>query len=285
LIASVFLVFGQSAKAQVSVTGDTCFTTIVDTLHYYFNKYYFKTGITTYSDYPYYKSAAATVTGVTHVGSMFENADNTLTITGVEGYAAMPEVYAHPKIPIRMYLCNIGSNGLPILPAIDSITTEVNSTYRRNPKIIGGNFTTPHVVSGNYAVLFRNLSTLSGDTALLLRTKSFTHTYVATPLGWTDQYKYSDDNHAFIRFLGNFNFTKNFSLDGSPGHPSEFGYGTEYEFLVAPRVTYTVQASHQMSQNLLDWKNGDHTDTICARTAVFTFTNTSSYHYTNRFFN
>jgi hypothetical protein len=103
---------------------------------------------------------------------------------------------------------------------------------------------------------------------------------VAGPAGWTSAQKYSDSSHAFIRYLGNFYTTRDFTI--APG----FGTGTEYEFLVAPRVTYTVQASQKMSQNLLDWKMDTlHLDTACARSSVFSFTNTSSYQFTNRYFN
>jgi hypothetical protein len=275
LIGTMFLLMGQAAKAQ-----DTCARTlIIDTLHYYFNKYYFKTGQTTYSNFPFYKSACSTVTNVTHVGSKFENADNTLTVTGVEACAAKPMVAANLKIPIRMYLCNLTSAGLPQFPPIDSISTEVNSSHVGKPGVVGGNFATPHVMAGDFAVLLRNMSQVSGDTVYLLRTAGLTPTFVGTPAGWTSQHKYGEGAHGFVRYLGNMYITKNFTL--SPG----FGWGTEYEFLIAPRVQYTVQASHKMSQNLIDWRDGDKTDTMCSRSPVFSFTNTSSYQFTNRFFN
>ena len=92
LLSTVLLSLGVSLKAQTTNTA-----TVVDTLHYYFNKYYFKTGVTTYSNYPFFKdpSPKCSNASVTHVGSRFENAVSDLTVTGLEAYAGMPGVTAN----------------------------------------------------------------------------------------------------------------------------------------------------------------------------------------------
>lgn len=280
LLSTVLLSLGVSLKAQTTNTA-----TVVDTLHYYFNKYYFKTGVTTYSNYPFFKdpSPKCSNASVTHVGSRFENAVSDLTVTGLEAYAGMPGVTANLKFPVHLYLCNLNSSGVPILPAIDSVVTEVNSSYKNKPGILGGNFTTPRVVSGDFAVLIRNMSNFCGDTLQLLRTAGLTPTNVIGA-GATSARKYSDGDYGYIRYKANANAatfysTKNFSM--TPG----YGVGTDYEFMVAPRVTYTVQASQQIPQNILDFNaNPSTSDTICTRTQ-FTFTNTSSWQFTNRFYN
>lgn len=281
LLSTVVFSLGASLKAQNTNTA-----TVVDTLHYYFNKYYFKTGITTYSNYPFFKDPSPKCANatVTHVGSRFENAVSDLTVTGLEAYAAMPLITANLKFPVHLYLCNLNSNGMPVLPPIDSVVTEINGSYKSKPAILGGNFVNPVVVSGDFAVLIRNMSNFCGDTVYLLRTAGLTPTNVSTPAAWTSASKYSDDNFGYIRYKATsagatFFNTKNFTL--TPG----YGMGTDYEFMVAPRVTYTIQASQQIPQNIIEF-NADPlgNDTICTRTN-FTFTNLSSWQFSNRFYN
>ncbi|MDI1354718.1 MAG: T9SS type A sorting domain-containing protein [bacterium] len=275
LLCSAVFIFGMGARAQTAPTP----TVVIDTLHYYFNKYYFKTGQTTYSLYPYYKSAASTVTNVTHCGSRFENID-TLIITGLEAFAAKHASTANLTIPVTLYLCKIDGAGKPDMPPIDSVQTSVGGSSVNKPQIIGGNFKskktgkdTLRYVFGDFAVLFRNMSTVSGDTVHLLRTAGATTNNMAA----LPSQRCSDDNYGFVRYLGQFDFTKNFTKSYG------FGIGTDYEFMVAPRVKYQIVADHIVPQVILD-ANAGNTDTLCTRT-TFTFTNKSSYQYTNRFYN
>src|SRR4051812_50140347 len=99
LWGALALAFGQSANAQVKIS---CDTVIVDTLHYYFNKYYFKTGVTSYTAYPFFKSASitiATASNVTHLGSRFMNPSNNMTVTGLEAFCAKAAISAKSRIP------------------------------------------------------------------------------------------------------------------------------------------------------------------------------------------
>lgn len=280
LLGSVLFAFGLKAQAQTTNTA-----TVVDVLHYYFNKYYFKTGETNYNNYPYYKDPAPTCKNavITHVGSRFDNAANNVTVTGLEAYAQMPGTTFKPTIPVHLYLCNLNAQGLPVLPAIDSVVTLVDASYKIQPKVLGGDFATAHVVTGDFAVLARNMSDACGDTVRLLRTAGLTNTFVANPAGWTSARKYSDGNYGYVRYKdGNnpaqFYFTKDFNKTAG------FGVGTDFEFMVAPRVTYEVQASQIIPQAILDFSTGATTDTLCTR-QVFTFTNTSSWQFSSRFFN
>jgi hypothetical protein len=270
LLMITSLIAVERAAAQVQISSPPI--VVVDTLHYYFNKYYFKTGQTTYSNYPYYKSAASTVTNVTHCGSRFENMD-TLIITGLEAFAAKHAISANLQIPVHLYLCNIGGNGKPVLPPIDSIITAVGGSSQINPVIIGGNFTTPHKVNGDFAVLFRNYSQVAGDTVHLLRTDGATYNNMAA----LPRQRCSDTDYGFVRFNGQFYSTRDFTLHYG------FGQGTDYEFMVAPRVVYQVVAGHIIPQAIGD-ANAGLTDTLCTRTP-FTYTNISSYQFTNRFYN
>ncbi|MDI1354719.1 MAG: hypothetical protein PSX36_07365, partial [bacterium] len=184
------------------------YTLVTDTLHYYFNKYYFKTGTVNLKNFPGYKSPAATSTAITHVGSLFENAD-TLVITGLEGYAfryGMGITY----LPVHLYLCALDPiSGMPLLPGIDSLVLGVGGSSSSGPILIGGNFTVPRTLLGNFALLFRNMSRVSGDTVQLMRTACKT----STNTGALVSEKFSD-GYGFVRYNANFYSATNFTATG-----------------------------------------------------------------------
>jgi hypothetical protein len=263
LITSALFVFSFAVRAQ------TTYTVVTDTLHYYFNKHHFKTG-DTLEIFPAYKSAAATVTVITHCGSTFANKDSVM-INGLEAFVAKHTKTANKRVPVRLYLCNLDGNGKPVLPALDSVMTDglstqslaVTTTVQTN---VGGPlFHGPRIVTGNFGVLFRNISTISGDTLLLVRTGGKTFTSTAS---WAEK---NSDERGFIRYGGQFVSTTNYTTTQG------FGVGTAYEFCVAPRVTYSIIAGQIMPPEI-------PYDTICTFMPLV-FKNISSRHYSNRFFN
>ncbi len=261
-------------------------TLVTDTLHYYFNKFYFKTGLTNLASYPYYKCPSATGTAVTHLGSKFEvPAGDSITVFGLEAYAQKgPNALGEsgsPTIKVGLYLCNLNAQGLPVLPPIDSVLYTLGSTNTASMNIIGGNFPNSHVMKNDFAVLFRNKNTTSGDSVRLMRTAGLTPT--ASAASGTNQC--SDGGYGFVRFLGQFYTTRNFQFTPTYSTMPGFGMGTDYEFVVAPRVTYSIQSSELLpSQVYLMTDTLTPADTACTRT-VFTFTNTSSKFYQHRMYN
>jgi hypothetical protein len=273
----------QAQPASKTSTAGTF--TVVDQLHYYFNKFYFKTATTTMTAFPYYKDPCATATDVTHCGSRFDvPAGESVTVTGLEAWVQFHPDKVHDNIGVNMFLCNLDANGLPIIPGIDSIVKTVNAISASQPILLGGDFThsnvaTPHVMTGPFAVLFRNMSTASGDTVRLLRTNGATYTNGAANPNQRCADEEGGKPYGFVRYSSQFYPTKDFTQ--APG----FGIGTQYEFLVAPRVTYTMQASHKMPDHvkeLTDTILGS--DTMCTRTNM-TFTNTSSAFWEHRMYN
>ena len=98
---------GKSGKTLEIITGSGATglktastpTLVVDTLHYYLNKVFYKAGTTDISQFPYYKSAASTGTGVSHVGSRFDvPLGDSIIITGLEAYARKHGFTANLKI-------------------------------------------------------------------------------------------------------------------------------------------------------------------------------------------
>lgn len=274
-------VFGLRAQTNVIVMD----TLVTDTLHYYLNKHFFKSAVTTslgpatsLANFPYYKSAAATVTNVSHCGSKFENCGDTVQILGLTAYAAKHITTASLNIKVHLYLCNLNAAGKPILPPIDSVVTAVGGGSVLTPSLIGGYFgTSPnyrtHTLNGSFAVLFRNMSTISGDTVHLLRTagKTATNTTAAAK----DK---CSDGFGFVRNNGVFYSATNYTALG-------FGVGTDYEFCVAPIVRYHLVSSFTLPEiiaNPLEVTSPG--DTSCTR-IPYTFTNTSSCRYMNRMYN
>jgi hypothetical protein len=250
----ICVVISGASYSQIAPT----FTTITDTLHYYFNKEYFKTG-KTLKTFPFLKAQAMS-TMVTHCGSMFENSD-ALVITGLEAYVAKPGgPFARP---VHLYLCTLNIQNLPQFDPVDSVITYIGSNEftKVGGPLIHGNYT----VTSNFAVLMRNMSTIAGDTILFMRTSGKTFTSTAN-----SSEKFSD-GYGYLRFGGNFFRTTNFTADG-------FGPGTDYEFCIAPRVEYSIQASQVLPQEII---NGD---TICTFKPLI-FKNTSSGRYIHRQYN
>jgi hypothetical protein len=218
------------ALAQSELRTSSTTTVVTDTLHYYLNKYHFKTGYTNLAFYPSYQTdatAVASSTAIAYCGSIFEvPAGETVTVTGLEGYVRKAANTANTNIPIRFYLFNLNpATGLPLMPPIDSISTSVSSTVA--PVLVGGDFTNTatfaaRTMTSSFAVAFRNVGVVSGDFAHLLRTAGATHTNGLAP-----EYQKYSDSYGFVSYEDEFYSTRDFNLVPS------FGWGSDYEFMVA----------------------------------------------------
>lgn len=276
LLGSTLLSLCTSVKAQTPTVA-----VVPDTLHYYYNKFYFMSNMakiyhpvtgtisaghtaSVISAAPFYKSAAITFTGNSHMGNKFENND-TLEITGLEAvmakYNSVTQIF---DINARIYLCDLDANGKPKLPAIDSVLIKINS---KEPRVWGADFGKTHRITKDFAVLVRNVSTVAGDTVAIYRTPCTTHTNYFTPI----QYRYSD-GYGFMRNLGTFYSMTNYTV--TPG----FGVGTDYEFFVAPRVTYTLNVQQALPDKVAN------TETLCTSSPVI-FKNVSSTRLNHRMYN
>jgi hypothetical protein len=251
-----FFVLSQIVPAQ---------TQIEDTLNYFTYKQFYRAP--TFAVHPTYDLQAALYsnTMVTHVGSIFKNT-MPLTIKGLEARVQKdpvnPSIYG---VAMRIYLCNV-VNGLPVLPALDSITTNATSTTApKFGQLVGGSFTAaPVTVTGDFAVLVRSIAGMQGDVLKVFRTAGHTPTSTATP----DVSMKFGEGLGVIRNGGVFYSTRNYNYAG-------FGMGTDYEFCVSPIVHFDLEAKQIESatqEGACCWE-------------VFTNTNTSTPALTNRQFN
>lgn len=220
-----------------------------DTLRYFLYKHYYRNPttplpapntqyFTLLNPYP------GTTFTIDYCGSIFLSA-TTVTITGLEGIVTRRANATSANVPLKLYLCNVNSSNLPIFPPLDSVNAV--STNTNNGSWIGGNFTTAVNVSGKFAVLYKNASNIAGDTLGLFINNA------CTPTSTCPAFQRFGEGLGVMRINGNFQTATN-----------TFGTGTDYEFIVAPRVLFNINASVSVL-----------TPTICT-SANGSFSNTST---------
>jgi hypothetical protein len=269
----VILVFKSLTQAQTN-----------DTLRYFEYKQAFKLAPTTsLSIHPYYKAAATnnTITQITHVGSVFKNKDAALRVYGLETRLYRTDTVSAGSqtagVQFRLYLCNV-VNGFPFFPAVDSVQGNINNIgkdlpcptcsatpYRRVGKYFGANFTGgARLVTGDFAVLGRNISAAIGDTVNFFCTAGHTSTSTTAP---NNSNKFGE-GLGVLRKGGAFFKTTNYN-------DPAFGIGTDYEFCFSPMVTFSLQVSQIESTTMMG----------ACHCELFTHTNTASPEFVNRQFN
>jgi hypothetical protein len=229
------------AKTSVITTGDT--------LWYFFNKHFYRNPAAT----GFYTFNSPNTAGVTHFGSRFNNTNPNMAIAGLECIASLKAGSTSTSVPVRMLLCNVVA-GLPVFPALDSVTAVVTSTAGN---FYGGNFAAPKFVTGDFAVLYRGVPTGPGDTVRVWMNNANTPTATASAA-----VKYGE-GFGYVRYLGTFMTTTGL-----------FGAGTDFEFQVAPRVAFTASAG----------ENSPTTTPYCTNTP-YTFNNTTSFPLGHRQYN
>jgi hypothetical protein len=217
--------FSSQGIENASVVSDS------DTLHYFFNKHYYRNSTATVAPtgfpgntlfYTVSTPYTTSTISITHCGSIFMNSSS-IQVHGLEGMATRRANSTNTAVPIRLYLCNLSGANLPIFPPLDSVnaiaTTAANGTW------LGGNFSAPITVTGNFAVLIKNVSSTAGDTIGPFINNAATATSTV-PV----RQRYGE-SFGVMRYNGVF-----YSNTGI------FGAGTDYEFVVAPRVSFNYTA-------------------------------------------
>ncbi len=198
-----------------------------DTLRYFLNKHFYRnpsSGTPAPNNQyftllnPYPNNALV----ISHCGGVFKNS-SPITITGLEGIVTLRANAVSASVTVKLYLCNVTGANLPIFPALDSVTA-ISSTLT-NGAWIGANFTTPVNLNGNFAVLYRNDATTAGDTLGLFINNA------CTPASTCTAVRKFGEGLGVMRVNGNFQT-----------NTGAFGAGTDYEFIVAPRVQFAYSA-------------------------------------------
>jgi len=93
-------------------------------------------------------------------------------------------------------------------------------------------------------------------------------TYTNNNAQWTEKVS---DSYGYVRYAAQFYSATNYTAAG-------FGHGTDYEFVIAPRVKYELTVGHIPPPAVVN------SETVCTRTN-FAFTNISAKYYTHRMYN
>jgi hypothetical protein len=242
------------SNTTINANAKTSVASIGDTLWYFLNKHNYRNAPST----GFYTFPSPNTSFVTHFGSNFTNTSPNLAVIGLEAVCSRSNTSPSPSVTVRMYLTNVVS-GLPVFPAIDSISAVCSGTAAT---FIGGNFTTPHFVSGDFAVLYRCASTVAGDVVKVWLNNANDATSTTTVAGC----KYGE-GFGYLRASSSATTPASFLTT-----TGAFGAGTDYEFLVAPRVAFTAAAA-------------EASPTGSCTTVAYTFTNNSAPQFSNRQYN
>ncbi len=220
---------------------------VVDTLGYFFNKHYYRNPSPSNLSFITVKNAAV-VTGSTEIagfGGIYKNSGN-LAVTGAEAVISRQANATSTSVPVGLFLYNAPSGTISGAP-IASVQVAATGTA---PIFAGGNFATPAIVTGDYAIIAKNISAAPQDTIRLWINNALTPASSST----NNAAKYGEG----FGVVG----------VGTPmifiATTGAFGAGTDYEGLVAARVAYSVTTSAAVP-----------TGTLCTNVSN-QFTNTSS---------
>jgi hypothetical protein len=147
----------------------------------------------------------------------------TVTVHGLEGLVMRNPNSTSQSVAVRLYLHDLNSSNLPVMPAIDSVLTSVSVSTAG--VWVGANFTTPRTVTANFAVSFRIGSSIAGDTLRMF----LNNAYEPTAAGSVPKF---GEAFGLLRYGTPTNWVKTTGL---------FGTGTDHEFVVAPRVTFPFE--------------------------------------------
>lgn len=222
---------------------------ITDTLWYYVNKHnYRNTAANAASFYTFKNAFSYTATNaINSGGSVFENTGN-IIVSGAEAIVIKNAGSPSPSVAVGLYLFNV-SAGFPTGAPVATCQSAIASTTIGN--YIGCNFSSPQLITGDYAIIMKNISSTPGDTIRMFMNNARTATSTASA-----EQKYGE-GYGIIGFGTTFGTNWDNTTDVFNGA----SFGSDFEFCVAPRVTYSVTAD--------------------ASTSTYSFCNTANVAYVN----
>jgi hypothetical protein len=210
-------------SATISEKSSVAAAVVQDTLYYFFNKHRFRNPAGTGFITAVNPAIITTSTQIASFGGIFKNSGN-LAVTGAEVLLSRQSNATSTSVPVGLFLYNAPSGTITGVP-IASVAVAITGTLGT---FVGANFAMPALVTGDYAIIAKNISAVVGDTILLWINNALTATSAST----NTAAKYGEGLGVY-GVLGN-NFL---STTG------QFGMGTDYEGIVAPRVTYSISTA------------------------------------------
>ncbi|MGE0568262.1 MAG: T9SS type A sorting domain-containing protein [Bacteroidia bacterium] len=231
-------------------------TVVTDTNWYFFNKHAYRNTPANANLFPTFKNAPTYTASnaINAGGSVFNNTGGNVVVSGIEALVMRQASSPSTPVQVELSLWNVTS-GLPTGNAVASCTTGVSTSTAG--VFVGCNFAAPAIVVGDFAVVIRNVSTNNQDTIRMFMNNARTSTSSATPAE-----KYGEG----MGILGvgpTFGSTWAKTTNVFNGA----SYGSDFEFVLAPRVTYTFTADHNPNPAI--------TAPICNTTQI-TYVNTTT---------
>jgi hypothetical protein len=206
---------------------------VTDTLWYFFNKHsYRNTPANANSFYTFKNAPTYTATNaINSGGAVFLNPGGNVLVSGAEAIVLRQSNAPSTPVPVQLSLWNVTA-GLPTGAAVASCTAGVSTST--SGVFIGCNFSAPQLVVGDYAIVMRNLSTNNADTIRMFMNNARTGTSSATSA------------EKFGEGLGILGVGATFGTTWAKTTNVFNGasFGSDFEFIVAPRVTYSFTANH-----------------------------------------
>lgn len=240
-----------SYSAKSATTG-----LITDTLNYFLNKKILRSAPSQSNSFSTFGVASShtNAAGTILMGGAYENTGN-IVVFGCQGLVARDAASPSGTVPVVMQLYACDATLLPTGAALASLTTAVSNTLG---VLVGGQFTAPVPVSGNYCIMMGSASTNTLDKVVIFMSDAVDQTGAIV----ADRY----GEGMGVRKLLNGNFAKMTNMFG--GYP-----GNDFEGLVGAWVTYTFAANHSQTLN------------VTCNTAPVAYPNTSTFHAGHRQYN
>jgi hypothetical protein len=210
---------------------------VQDTNWYVVDKHTYRNTSTNANSFYTYK-IAPTYTGnsINSGGALFQQTGNML-VGGAEGIVIRQSTSPSTAVPVAFYLFNAVA-GMPSGAALATCTTAIASSTIGN--YVGCNFSSTVLVTGDFCIIMKNGSANPLDSIRLFMNNARTATAQITPGPGTEQ-KYGESFGIIgygATFPGLWDVTTDLFTLGAGNT------GSDFEFCVAPRVTYTFVANH-----------------------------------------
>jgi hypothetical protein len=209
---------------------------VQDTNWYVVNKHTYRNTATNANSYYTIKTAPSyTGNTINSGGALFANNGN-MIVSGAEGIVIRQASSPSPAVPVRFYVFNVMA-GMPTGAALATCTSAIASSTIGN--YIGCNFASTVLVTGDFAIIMKNVSANNLDTIRLFMNNARTATAAISPAGPEQMF---GESYGLFGYGATFpglwdNTTDAFNLGAG-------NTGSDFEFCVAPRVTYTFSADH-----------------------------------------
>ncbi len=227
----------ESNNGPELVAGKSAANAIVqDTNWYFINKHQYRN--TTTNANSFYTIKVPPITGTASInsgGALFAQSGS-MVVSGAEGIFMKHPSSPSASVPITFHVFNVVA-GMPTGASLGNCTTSIASSTIGN--YVGCNFSSTVLVMGDFAIIAKNTSTNPADTLRMFMNNARTSTAAISPAAPEQMY---GEGYGLIGYGTIFpglwdNTTNLFNLGAG-------NTGSDFEFIVAPRVAYVFTADH-----------------------------------------